>query len=478
MSNHNFKVLVVEDEGDISHHIKSIFTGIDDRVEVIIAESRNQAFGFLDNPDLFFDFITLDLQIPIENDSFEKSSKHGLAVLSRCRLMAQGTPLLIFTGTSTVDMIAEFLASSHNSDVWAEGRSRSTIDHLPKTKMVEFREKVTGIVNAVLSLSDIELNYYSGSLPIDHDRLIRIFTKNQRGSRAQVNKIGGGLSNAKVYLVHVTNETGATVHSAIAKCGPMKDISEDAGNYDSKINMLRPEVTPRKIQHIEFSAMSNSGVFYGLAAGYDHSFFKSVEKGVITSTIRECISGMLDRWHATSSQQRISIKTIRQKLVDDETSESLKKQYGLDWANGFEKSKVQANIGCFHCDLHGENILINTDKSSATLIDYGDVSEGPITLDPITLECSFLFHPDTIKYEWPTKTDIESWENINKYIENCPIAEDIRFCREWSNRIGAGPRELAACLYSYSLRQLKYEDTNKEVALNLLQASKRIYDQS
>jgi CheY-like chemotaxis protein len=478
MSNHNFKVLVVEDEGDISDHIKSIFTGIDGRVEVTIAESRNQAFDFLNDPNQFFDFITLDLKIPIENDSFEKSSKNGLAVLGQCTLMAQGTPLLIFTGTSTVDMITEFLASSHNSDVWAEGRSRSTIDHLPKTKMGEFREKVTGIVNAVLSLSDIELNYYSGSLPIEHDRLIRIFSKNQGGSRAQVTKVGGGLSDAIVYLVHVTNERGDIVHSAIAKCGPMNDISEDALNYDTKINRLRPEVTPRKLQHIKFSAMSNSGVFYGLAAGYDRSFFKSIEEGVITSTIRQCISGMLDRWHETSSQQRVSIKTIRQNLVDDETSELLKEQYGLDWANGFENSKVHANIGCFHCDLHGENILINTASNSATLIDYGDVSEGPITLDPITLECSFLFHPATIKYDWPTKTDIENWENLNKYIEDCPIAEDIRFCREWANSIGAGPRELAACLYSYSLRQLKYKNTNKEIALNLLQASRRIYAES
>lgn len=478
MSNHNFKVLVVEDEVDISDYIINIFTKIDDRVEVTIAKSRDQAFNFLDDSNQFFDFITLDLKIPIENDSFEKSPTHGLAVLGRCRLKAQGTPLLVFTGTSTVDMIAEFLASSHNLDVWAEGISRSTIDHLTKINMDKFKEKVTGIVNAVLRLSDIELNSCSGSLPIEHDRLIRVFSKSQGGSRAKVTKIGGGLSNAKVYLVHVTNETGAIVHSAIAKCGPMKDISEDAENYDSKINRLRPEVTPRKLQHIEFSAMSNSGVFYGLATGYDRSFFKSVEEGVITSTIRQCVSGMLDRWHDTSSEQRISIKTIRQNLVDDETSELLKKRYRLDWANRFEESKVQANIGCFHCDLHGENILINIDRSSATLIDYGDVSEGSVTLDPITLECSFLFHPDIIKYDWPTKTDIENWEDIDKYIENCPIAEDIRFCREWAKKIGTGPRELAACLYSYSLRQLKYEDTNKEIALNLLQASRRIYDQS
>ena len=478
MSNHNFRVLVVEDEVNISDHIISVFTAIDDRVDVTVAGSRDQAFDFLNDSNQFFDFITLDLKIPIGNDSFEKSPKHGLAVLGHCTDMAKGTPLLIFTGTSTVDMITKFLASSHNLDVWSEGRLRSTIDHLPKTKMNEFREKVTGVVNAVLSLSDIELNYSSDSLPVEHDRLIRIFTKSQGGTSAEVNKVGGGLSDAKVYSVHVKNENGQTVNIAISKCGPMADIDKDALNYDSKINRLRPEITPRKLQHIKFAAKSNSGVFYGLATDYDSSFFKSVEKGVITLEIRQFISSMMDKWHDTSLQKRVLIKTIRQNLVSDETSELLKKQYGLDWANKFEDNKVQATIGCFHRDLHGENILIDTASNRATLIDYGDVSEGPITIDPITLECSFLFHPDTIKYDWPTETDIENWENIDKYIENCPIAEDIRFCREWANSIGAGRRELAACLYAYSLRQLKYKDTNKEIALNLLQASKRIYNQS
>ncbi|HBF47724.1 MAG TPA: response regulator, partial [Shewanella frigidimarina] len=234
----------------------------------------------------------------------------------------------------------------------------------------------------------------------------------------------------------------------------------------------------RKLQHIKFSAKSTSGVFYSLAADYNYSFFKAVEKGFMSQEIRDFVSTMMDNWHNSFSQKRIKIKTIRQKLVSDETYEDLINEYQLNWANSFEEHNVQANISCLHGDLHGENILIDVVSNRATLIDYGDVSEGSLTIDPITLECSFLFHPATIKYDWPTKGNIDNWENLELYLEGCPIAEDIRFCRAWGQRVQAGNRELAACLYSYSLRQLKYKETNKEIALGLLQAAIRIYDNS
>lgn len=48
---------------------------------------------------------------------------------------------------------------------------------------------------------------------------------------------------------------------------------------------------------------------------------------------------------------------------------------------------------CIHSDLHGENILLNTESNKAVIIDYGDINEGAIILDIITLECSALFHP-------------------------------------------------------------------------------------
>lgn len=478
MSNHDLKVLIVEDEIDIANHLKNIFTTINSRVELTIADSRDQAIQFLNDSEMFFDFITLDLTIPASSQGFEKSPHNGLAVLGHCKDIAQGTPILIFTGTSTVNMMQEFLKFSHNVDVWSEGVCCPTIDHLTKTEFSNFRDKANKIVVAVKQLSDIELNCSNFTLTVEHDRLIRIFTKKHNGVSSNVKAIGGGLSAAKVYSVEIFDSHGQTIHKAVAKCGPMDDIEEDSVNYDRMISRLKPDVTPRKLDHIKFGAKSSSGVFYGLATDYDYSFFTATENKLISENLKEYILKMMDCWYNSSSQVRIKIQDVRRALVKDSVADELYKTYKLDWAEMFESNKIQSNKSCYHGDLHGENILLDVKNERATLIDYGDVSEGTSLIDPVTLECSFLFHPDATKYDWPTAENISNWEDIDKFVLGCPIEEEIRFCRNWSNKIKAGNRELAACLYAYSLRQLKYPETNKDIALNLIKASQRIYENS
>ena len=89
----------------------------------------------------------------------------------------------------------------------------------------------------------------------------------------------------------------------------------------------------------------------------------------------------------------------------------------------------------------------------------------------------FLMVADTCDYEYDGYIIIK-WENIEDYIKDCPVAEEIYFCRTWAEEIKGSKRELAATLYSYALRQLKYPDTNKNIALELLNASRRIIDNS
>jgi RIO-like serine/threonine protein kinase len=40
-----------------------------------------------------------------------------------------------------------------------------------------------------------------------------------------------------------------------------------------------------------------------------------------------------------------------------------------------------------HCDLHGFNVLVDSDRS-AVLIDYGEVTDATAALDPVTIELS------------------------------------------------------------------------------------------
>ncbi len=77
---------------------------------------------------------------------------------------------------------------------------------------------------------------------------------------------------------------------------------------------------------------------------------------------------------------------------------------------------------------------------------------------------------------WPTAEQATIWGNIDAYVVGCPAEAFVRACRAWAHRSAAGQREIAATAYSYLVRQLKYDDTNKELALALLAGVKVFYD--
>ncbi len=481
MTNKKFKILLIEDEEEISSFISEELSKVDKkRIEIIIANNKQDAITLIQSSDNFFDLISLDLQIPTRDGLMDKSPEHGLSVLSEAKSFATGTPIIILTGTSTVEMINSFLQYAHNEQIWQDGIIYPTTSHYSKSDLNKYLVFLQKIYNSILGLFNIELEFNdTDKLSIEHDRLIRIFVKKVNGLKVNVKKIGGGLSNSTVYSLLVYDNLGKLIHQTIAKCGEKEEINKDSRNYVDFIHRLSQTVTPRKLAHILFGAKDQSGVFYELASNYPYSYFNSTKNGLNNKDIRNSIEKLTENWQNNASIVSTTIKELREELVSDDIALDLFKFYKLEWAEEFEKTTVQIKRGICHGDLHGENILINISENNSTLIDYGDIKENcSITIDPITLECSFLFHPSCDKYEWPTIDHIKKWQNIDEYIKDCPIYEEIIFCRNWLKRIKASNREIAAILYTYTLRQLKYKDTNKEIALELLNTANEMIENS
>ncbi len=484
MYKRKFNVLIVEDDNSISQYISNEFLKLGDDIEITIATCRNEAIKLLENNNNFFDYITLDLTLPINSDDFEKNPENGLHILSRISEISKGTPILILTATSTIDMIQDFLSHSCKADIWGDKEEISTIMHLSKLKINSLNEIINKIYTAFSKILSVEMRTnQSLTLPIEHDRLIRIFANSVGGSTVKIKKIGGGLSDAKVYAVEVEDINGAKIYNSICKCGEHVDISTDAQNYTKYINRLAPDASPRILGYYQFGAKSSYGVFYGFAENHNDSFFKAMCEKNISQELFTAIKSLFTPWYNASTNKNDTIANIRRMLINDEKTEELIKQYNIEsCSKRFEKKNVTYKHSCIHSDLHGENILLNTESKKAVLIDYGDINEGAIILDIITLECSSLFHPSIKDYldlgEWPTDIDINNWSNEQNYISNCPFPDSVTFCRSWLYELDIGNREIAAGLYSYSLRQLKYPETNKRVAISLIKKAYELYELS
>ena len=161
--------------------------------------------------------------------------------------------------------------------------------------------------------------------------------------------------------------------------------------------------------------------------------------------------------------------------MNDGVHTAMCEKYNLNWATEFERREVQAKWACIHGDMHGANVLVSN-ACEVQLIDYGDISDGPVCLDPVTLELSFLFHPDVNCGAWPTIEQAKQFLDLDDYLQGCPFPESIRGSREWAIESRASVREYCAVLYAYLVRNLQYDDTDKDLILAILEAVVTAYD--
>jgi CheY-like chemotaxis protein len=463
------RMLVVEDDKTFLEGLIPILQALGNDVEIVEARSKESAQTHLSTE--FFDLVLLDLTLPTADGLLDLNIQHGHAVFGSSILLARGTPVFILTGSSAEDVFPDLLAQARQVDVWGDGASRPTVDYLAKSRLDKLAAKLQPIATAVRALDDVELKRADSgsSLSIAEDRIIRIFARRRAGTRCELAQISAGLSDARVFRIKVFDQYGARRIHAIAKIGSHEAIATETRNYETEIARLDSSATPRCLGTIDFGGKDTAAVFYSLVEGYEKTLFDLVTSNPsLAAAAVNKTAALMDIWNEEVPERAVQVRDVRRLFIADDKTPPLIAEFKIRSFETFEERKVQTRWSCIHGDLHAGNILVNEEGVPA-LIDYGDVKEGPASIDPITLEFSVLFHPDRPKSEtWPSAEQTRSWGDIPTYTQQCPFAEFIKACRAWSERVGVGPREISASAYGYLLRQLKYPDTDKELALALL----------
>jgi CheY-like chemotaxis protein len=470
----NMKLLIVEDESDFVTALIRIVKQFDINAEITVAVSRDGALEKIS--DEFFDLLLIDLMIPTVDGALDGDPVHGHSVFRNARVNASGTPVIVLTGSSAEEFIPSLVEHSSKTDVWGSGTPNHMVTFHQKHKLDSFPSVFKLFAEQILKVKEVEIKRNGVDLSLPEQRLVRIFARKMGGTKLNLSEISGGLSGSRVLRLRITGESGSLIHDTICKIGSQEAIKEEDDRFSKHISRLPPEATPRKLDVLEHGAKKTSGVFYSLAESFDLNAFDGEVLNKSPTELIKQIENFLSRW-ATNVESRRQIAEIRRRLMDDVTYQKFSQD--IQWADAFERNVIQVKWGCAHGDLHGLNVLVSN-TGVPTLIDYGDVGDGPSSIDPITLELCLFFHPQApLKAsEWPTKLQAKQWGDLDAYLIGCPYPEFVKACREWALRVAAGDREIAAVAYSYLVRQLKYPEVDKERVFALIEGVMAFYDQT
>jgi CheY-like chemotaxis protein len=465
------KILIVEDDisyvKTLSSEIETAISGI----EVRIAHSRASAFQELETSE--FDLILCDLKIPTVDGGLDLEIEHGLAVHGKARQTSSGTPIVFISAFGTVLVTKKLIQQSNQEDVFGLKCGYQMIDFVEKG-IDDCIEKVTFFDNQIRALGGIEVSQGTANLSLTpfQQRILRIFARRLNGAIIHVSELGGGLSAARTLRVKVVDSHGTNRALSVAKLNTLDKVDDEKARFQQHVApMLGPGACTFVSDIVRAGASKFGGIFYQLAEGYDSSLYSVLATNPTNAMIAiNRLKTIMTPWR-DGIQKQVTVRAVRSAIVGDEDLQRFAEELiDIDW-NAFECNSVMVRECVRHRDLHGLNVLIKTDIP--LLIDYGEVGFACGSFDPLTLGLGILFHPEARRIwgSWPSADEARQWHDLEAYVTRCPVREFIRACREWAVNDAAGNREVYANAYAYAMRQLKYSDTDHNLAKAIISSA-------
>jgi CheY-like chemotaxis protein len=454
-------VLLVEDDAEIISDLKDACGEV---AQLTVLTDRTTALSAVQASDADFDLVICDLLMPALGTS-EAAVDHGMAVALAVRAVAPGTPLIVFTGHADPPILQKLIREAKQGDPFGVGREEPLLEYLTKDQLDECVGKVKTFATQAAAVRAVDVDDIG--LQPKQERVIRVFARARGASVARLKRLGGGYTDAVTVRVLAQDPNGVTVARVVAKISRLARMDEERIRYEQHVaNVLPAGRHTHLVNVVRAGAWGTGALIYRLADGFDATLFEllgedTAKAALAVPKIRETLA----TWRTGApAEQRLAGELRRCTLSDRQLNECATELAGSDF-RGAEAKTLQSVWCVQHGDLHAGNVLVN-EAGEPTIIDFGSVGAGPASLDPLTLELSVLFHRDgaSLRTTWPTAEQLAHWYELEVYLENCPYPDFVKACRLWLDETAGSPREIAATLYGYAARQLRFPDTNHEWA--------------
>lgn len=464
-------ILFVEDNVAFADGIAPIIRSIDHVKSLHHAVSLETATSALE--ENFFDLVILDMKIPPSDTSLDIAVEHGQRVFHLTREKTPGTPIFILTASEPDDFALKLARFGGTHDLWGGGYETNILDYFKKEETIELIEKIKALASVLHDTDSVTLNSRGRSLNLtsQQERILKVYTRRAGGVSCDIAVLNGGLSDTRVVRAVAQDDQGRTLHVCAGKLGSIEKVEEEHRAFEQHVTRLTIGTFPPKFCMIDKALTRTCGLFYTLAEGDITLFdFTAQRRGAAAGTVDK-VRTSLSRWSDARSRGVCTVGDIRRHLLPDSKLESLRDKFDLDFVNDIEAETLRSSRSCIHGDLHAANVLVRT-SGDPILIDFGDVGVGPTVLDPVTLELSFLFHPDGVANGQSASLSglISSWPDIDSYLDGNPLKDIVNACRNWAHDVSGSDRDVLASAYAYTIRQLKYETIEPSITIELLKS--------
>jgi CheY-like chemotaxis protein len=463
------KILLVEDDPTFASTVIDALNELEPSITCITASSRGSALNALEQTE--YDLILCDLSIPTVDGALDEDAIYGSYVYQEARNRYPGTPIWFLTGhgEENIDFVTNAVANAPREDLFGNRKQIALTQLERKVNLDNCILRILEFRRMQQSMDDeIEIQGLEDELSSCERRLLRIFARRHNGALVDVVPLSGGLSDSKTLRVRVKDSALAKRAVAVAKLGSFSAVDDERMRYRRHIAPLLGigSFTPYA-DEVRAGTGGVAGLFYTLAEEYGRSLFDVLAQSESDAlTVLERTRELERPWTNSAISKRVRVEELRRNLIDDvrfaPLVEPLRATVAVD---DIERSLVMVKKCSQHGDMHGLNILVSG-ENRPVLIDYGDVGIWCASYDMVVLELSLLFHPAgcKIRGDWPSATEARQWSNLEVYCKRCPFPEFIRRCRAYAFELAAARREVLANAYSFAVRQLKYPNTDKDLA--------------
>lgn len=446
------RVLIIEDDAELAVAIERRTRCSLPHAELHAVATLDAALRFVDTEPI--DAAVIDLRIPSEVGR-SPEIEHGKAIEAHISNVQPGTLRVFLTAFEAAEVV-DALRYGKSGDFLAEGTAFCVVDYVLKDGVSSLDACVDRLLEhhaRLLALDSLPLETLS-SLDLDVRRAIAVTVRLAGGVRGRV-ITQEGLSAATTALVECIDAHGAVIGNAFCKTGSPFDIERERRGYQLAQYRLPSNAMPSLLQQLDVG-MGRSRALVFTKAPTSTSFYDLVSRSPDdAANVVDQLPAVLAPWLTDARRRRFELS----ELIAGGISEQIRSRF----ANEIADLKLDALAGIEvdlmdylqHGDLHGKNLFV-TDQGTPFLIDFAltRLAHGPV--DPVSLELSMIFHPDSPAYDIVDESLCAEWFDDDTIAAVPLIAAVARPVRAWSDTVSiSGRLDRAVATLEYALWVLK-----------------------